>query len=567
MNTSEISENDLCMLEQLTYLDGDVIALLKGMCKAPGARLTEGMKQGVPNTIKDYIEELGFTDDVIEELKKDKETKGCINPSEWANILEYLKSDKFADYKIDKMYTRENVDKVDAICFVRESEPDAAIVAFRGTLDASEWRDNMLGLTMPDTPDQIAAYNFIEGLPYNNITVAGHSKGGNKAMYVAVRSDKVSRCVSFDGQGFSDKFIKKYQDEIELRQGKIKNYSVSTDYVHALMLPVGTQIYCEGYGIENVKQHHSPDSFFKKDENGDLVFKNGEPEIVTDVEEDIEAQTIHKFMTFIIYNVPDEEKEEIIGLINEILYYTMGSSEEDGSIDWESLYKCIAQNPETFEKIIAYILKYAEVNNLGLDDLLLLFKTILFPNMSMEDLKAIAGTIISGTYAAYLSAPILVRIILAALLSSGKDNPWVGMLFKLLSSISYKRIKEYKDRVIIIPPRVQIGISTSETRDFSVSCYNSVSDRIRNVDSKKYPRTSRWNQYLGNYYIDKTDPRESMTSLEDFSRIHDRANADAKKKLEELFKDVEEIDAEYERKISNLNTEVKHIVNKINSLL
>lgn len=37
---------------------------------------------------------------------------------------------------------------------------------------------------------------------YDSITVTGHSKGGNKAQYVTVLSDKVDRCISMDGQGF-----------------------------------------------------------------------------------------------------------------------------------------------------------------------------------------------------------------------------------------------------------------------------------------------------------------------------------------------------------------------------
>ena len=63
------------------------------------------------------------------------------------------------------------------------------------------------------TPESCSDY--IENLPYDSITVAGHSKGGNKAQYVTVLSDKVDRCISMDGQGFSQEFIDKYYAEIQ----------------------------------------------------------------------------------------------------------------------------------------------------------------------------------------------------------------------------------------------------------------------------------------------------------------------------------------------------------------
>ena len=51
---------------------------------------------------------------------------------------------------------------------------------------------------------------YIKNLPKeygNNITVTGHFKGGNKAQYVTIVTDRIGRCVSFDGQGFSKEFL------------------------------------------------------------------------------------------------------------------------------------------------------------------------------------------------------------------------------------------------------------------------------------------------------------------------------------------------------------------------
>ena len=43
---------------------------------------------------------------------------------------------------------------------------------------------------------------------YTDITVTGHSKGGNMSQYATVMcSGQVSKCISFDGQGFNKDFI------------------------------------------------------------------------------------------------------------------------------------------------------------------------------------------------------------------------------------------------------------------------------------------------------------------------------------------------------------------------
>ena len=112
--------------------------------------------------------------------------------------------------------------EITAACFA-EFDNDGniidATVAFRGT-DSSyrAWWDNFEGGgTTIATPMQEAAKAYIDklaGLGIGNITVTGHSKGGNLAAFVTVLCSNVSNCVSFDGQGFSQAFHDKYKDLI-----------------------------------------------------------------------------------------------------------------------------------------------------------------------------------------------------------------------------------------------------------------------------------------------------------------------------------------------------------------
>ena len=89
-------------------------------------------------------------------------------------------------------------------------------VIFRGTNgDLPEWIDNGAGGYSTETIYQQKALSYINGLPFDrDVTVSGHSKGGNLSMYTAIMSDRVGRCVAIDGQGFSEEFAREYTARI-----------------------------------------------------------------------------------------------------------------------------------------------------------------------------------------------------------------------------------------------------------------------------------------------------------------------------------------------------------------
>lgn len=95
------------------------------------------------------------------------------------------------------------------------------IVVFRGTTTIKEWDDNGQGAYEYDTEQQIYALNYVNSIDSDKIIVTGHSKGGNKAQYTTVRSPKVIKCVSINGQGFSNEFINKYKKLIDGNKEKL----------------------------------------------------------------------------------------------------------------------------------------------------------------------------------------------------------------------------------------------------------------------------------------------------------------------------------------------------------
>ena len=132
---------------------------------------------------------------------------------------------------------------------------------FRGTGGTYHaWADNVYGEYCSDTEMQKYAAEFISSNcgVYENITVSGHSKGGNLAQYVTVACpERVDRCVSYDGQGFGAEFFQKNGEAAEAAAGKITSISAHNDFVNILLTPIaGRRIFVENNGT-GVNAHSS----------------------------------------------------------------------------------------------------------------------------------------------------------------------------------------------------------------------------------------------------------------------------------------------------------------------
>jgi|GEM_PF-2676117 len=141
-----------------------------------------------------------------------------------------------------------NEEGIRGACFVNST--GEATVVYRGTGgNYNAWTDNIIAEYIRETILQKRAAEFIhtQCAEYHNITVAGHSKGGNFAQYVTVVcEEQVDRCVSYDGQGFNRDFVHFYQPNITDARKKITSISAHNDYVNILLLSIaGKRIFVE----------------------------------------------------------------------------------------------------------------------------------------------------------------------------------------------------------------------------------------------------------------------------------------------------------------------------------
>lgn len=351
---SDLTDEEIMLIEQLVYMkEGDDTPIN-----------SEDKGKSVGTLLR------GYTDVKLSEMDH-----SGTSDADYAAIIRYMKENsKIGRLILDGTMTHED-GTVLAYCFAFPDNANDALVAFRGTTK-KEWGDDFEGLTFVDTPRQTDAKMYIDSLPYENITVTGHSKGGNKAMYVTVLCDRVTRCVSMDGQGFSLEFLNYYAPEISERAGIIKNYSVKTDFVHVLLLqPNGSQqIYCEGYRTDrpdNAAAHHEAYSFFNI-KNGTLINSgNGSRSLIktkdengNDITEDPSVVMLHDFTVYLMNVATSEDKEKVVRLVATAADMVMANG-----CGKEEMIGYFSDNQDVLAILLAYLVKFMDTYELSSKDI------------------------------------------------------------------------------------------------------------------------------------------------------------------------------------------------------
>ncbi|MCR5121018.1 MAG: DUF2974 domain-containing protein [Ruminococcus sp.] len=182
-----------------------------------------------------------------------------------AEIMEKIsRFDRLMKLKI--AYAPSETDNINSLCFTEDTILPCGKIPKRkvyiiigcnyrlgeyscGGVLTNTWADNFLGAVQADTVEQQSILSFFDkavaaakkDLPGNtelSITVSGHSKAGNMAQYITILREEVNRCISFDGQGFSGRFVRKYREQILRRGSKIisicPNVSITGSLLHCL---------------------------------------------------------------------------------------------------------------------------------------------------------------------------------------------------------------------------------------------------------------------------------------------------------------------------------------------
>lgn len=452
---------------------------------------------------------------------------GEIEGSEWEQMLQKINSNPALSSLI---LQKVDVDDKKALAVCLTDSNGQAYVVFRGT-GAGEWPDNFEGGYKADTEQQRRALAFIESLPYSHIIVIGHSKGGNKAKYVAILSDKILRCVSFDGEGFSKEFFEKYASQIDKNKWKIKNYALSGDFINPLLIDINAEgkIYIEGSGVSNLKQLHSPSSFFNY-EDMTYDFEVEDQSIWTAAE--------HSFVNYVINVAGDKEKKIIFDYLGGLAERFLGRKPPDYEEKYTKAeileYFLAHENIAALELVFTYMLKYEETIT-GID---------LYSKIEIGRESGIKGL-----------------ALLLKFLGEISDEDYQKIQWALnVAKQHYKSLPSAKDN------RTDYKVSDKK-RDFSASMKQKLIGICDKTVKEPFYDIQRWNVlYGGEKWMSRLSIEGYKKNIREYYQYTQTANAETKKQIEKVFIEVEKVDRKYAKKINNITKEIKKVRKQIQEI-
>ncbi|MCM1135547.1 MAG: DUF2974 domain-containing protein [Clostridium sp.] len=173
---------------------------------------------------------------------------GGAHYGEYTVLREAAQNEEIGSLEICCQSANMGYDSGTAACTFKSSDGSGYYVVYRGTGDG-EWPDNGIGMTAASTLQQNRALSYFEEVvetldigKEKRLVVTGHSKGGNKAQFVAMETkheNLVDACYSVDGQGFSEAAVNGWKDRYgeegyEKRREKLYGIHGENDYVSVL---------------------------------------------------------------------------------------------------------------------------------------------------------------------------------------------------------------------------------------------------------------------------------------------------------------------------------------------
>ena len=245
-----------------------------------------------------------------------------------------------------------------------ETDEHSAIIGFRGSESndvngvrdpnqiQKDWIDADFGLLNGETTrQQEVATDYMryinENYNYDNYATSGHSLGGNLSVHAGITAprdmqDKISQCYSYDGPGFSDEYIAKHKDEIEIFSKKIVHYQWSV--VGALLTPIPGESFRTIKTKDEVYNKNDMSSLTQKHDTGFVLFDSDGN--VVDGEKDPLASTVGKLSK----DIDDHDAGN--GLVKVISSFMTMSDEEKKKIGISALLAGVTILPSEATAVI-----------------------------------------------------------------------------------------------------------------------------------------------------------------------------------------------------------------------
>lgn len=496
---------------KIPYLDGTVSVYEAVQAWTPPIKYEKGLGTFVSKGID-------WNGVPIIEFQEGEDVEVVGNAAMYQEEWQQVKDSILAHPEVFENMTIQNItdnDPMDRSVAITDGNGDL-IVVYRGTA-SGEWVDNGKGAyaNITDTQQQQLALEYFQemkelyGQDASNIYVTGHSKGGNKTMYVGVLDDDVTHAYAFDGQGFSTAFLAKYAEEILVNNGKITNISNRYDFVNILMYSIaGNQVFTDSQkaqGVGDIARYHSPITLMEYSD-GSLSLLD-----VEEVEQDPSMELLGRFLCYLCDTMPEEEFQVLIyqlmlTMTGEKVRKELGLPEPDLSFDDVST-------------LLSYLNEFALTNN-----------------VSPKEMVA------------------LLELILSALPS------WAGNIIRKYAVLF----------AISTPGSVFLDVYTGNSsnfrvRDFTEETKQKLLDLVDELEEEKeWWKFWTWDVYdrIADLFGQLT-PEKYLDDMDSYYKKVIDVNDASKKTIEQIFQNVEEVDINSKTKMNEKQEELSNIISNL----
>lgn len=475
----------------------------------------------------------------MEELLKKKYKNvlydGEITGSEWYQMLQIIRKNEALCQMTIQDINRDA--KYGGLTIWLKDHEAKDYVVFRGTAK-KEWKDNFEGGYVSDTLLQKKALAYVEALEAEDITVVGHSKGGNKAKYTAILSDKVSRCVSFDGQGFSSEFLDKYWDLISKNKDKITCYALDKDFVNILMFDVyGKKYYVAGNGVGKAfAQNHSPNSFFFYEKETDMFSF----QIVT---QSREIRNLHFFVNYVLMHTEKKEKQKILDFLGEVADLTFGKEKEEKNTKDMIAFLLAPKQKEAVSILLAYVLQYQEDTGEIIESLCYILKEMkldLIANIMvyLDKKKGVEQLIKLGTSVGSWVSDIF------GWLTKEQISLLDEIFMDAIEKKSNIKVPNYKKR------EYKPTLEGNTIRDYGEDMYEFFLMIAKEIGEEPFYDVFKWNRiYELETWFSRLSISQSQVTISEYYKAVFKMNQYCEQQIKEIFTKVKELEGDFCLKI------------------
>ena len=271
--------------------------------------------------------EMTFTE-VYNKAKELKLTsKDFITKKDLVLLKEMASSKRYRNLKVTNFKSKLDLKEEMQFAAITIIMPDNNIfISYRGTdTNIVSWKEDFNMTFKSKVPAQEEALKYLENSKigiFNKVYLAGHSKGGNLAVYAAMnyhKKNKIKSVISFDGPGFLEEVLTtdKY---LEIKD-RVKNYIPQTSIVGKFLN------YDDGF--QTIK---SNDNMINQHLMINWEVKGNRFEYLEDVNKD--SKKIEEVITNWLKELSLQDREKMINIIYDILTAGQFKTLEDLDKNW-----------------------------------------------------------------------------------------------------------------------------------------------------------------------------------------------------------------------------------------